>query len=154
MLSNPQYQTPRGRREAYDVFKPELERALSKKTVAEWCGKETRPFAPFVQYTNDHFTKTGSGQTQGKLKTGRVSAGLLQARGVPCGAVADLQEAVDNVQLQHRNMYPTTADGTFVIGNSIRLSNYPQQPVQPYVAARGEHTELVLGQLAQPGSKL
>ena len=117
MLSNPQYQTPRGRREAYDVFKPELERALSKKTVAEWCA-------------------------------------LLQARGVPCGAVADLQEAVDNVQLQHRNMYPTTADGTFVIGNSIRLSNYPQQPVQPYVAARGEHTELVLGQLAQPGSKL
>eukprot|EP01046_Picozoa_sp_COSAG06_P011958 COSAG06_NODE_689_length_13068_cov_9.661269_13_plen_117_part_00 len=43
MLSNPQYQTPRGRREAYDVFKPELERALSKKTVAEWCGKETFP---------------------------------------------------------------------------------------------------------------
>jgi|EP01046_Picozoa_sp_COSAG06_P092376 hypothetical protein len=37
-------------------------------------GQETRPFAPFM-YKNDHFTKTGSGQTWGKLKKGRASAG-------------------------------------------------------------------------------
>jgi|EP01047_Picozoa_sp_COSAG01_P035098 crotonobetainyl-CoA:carnitine CoA-transferase CaiB-like acyl-CoA transferase len=37
MLANPRYATPRGRREAYDVFKPELERALSRRTVQEWC---------------------------------------------------------------------------------------------------------------------
>lgn len=112
MLANPQYRTPRGRREAYDVFKPELERALSKRTVQEWCE-------------------------------------LLQARGVPCAAVADLAAAVSNPQLQHRGMFPTTADGTYVIGNSIKLSSFPQQPTRPFVAKRGEHTEAVQAQLAK-----
>ena len=52
--SNPEYKTPAGRRQHYEVFKPELERALAKRTAAEWCER-------------------------------------LQAKGVPCGAVADLQ---------------------------------------------------------------
>jgi len=30
--------------------------------IMDWFGKETRLFAPFI-YTNDDFTKTGSGQT-------------------------------------------------------------------------------------------
>ena len=49
--------------------------------------------------------------------------------------------------------YPQTEDGTYVIGNSVRLSSYPQQPTTPFIASRGEHTELVLGQLAA-GAKL
>jgi alpha-glucosidase (family GH31 glycosyl hydrolase) len=45
-------------------------------------GTETRLFAPF-RCKNDHFTKTGSGQTHGKLKKGRVSAvSKLKALGV------------------------------------------------------------------------
>jgi hypothetical protein len=64
-------------------------------------------------------------------------------------AVADLETAVSNVQLQHRGMFPTTADGTFVVGNSIKLSSYPQQPTRPFVAERGEHTVAVQAQLAK-----
>ena len=112
--SNPEYETAGARRQNYEVFKPELERALAKRTAAEWCER-------------------------------------LQAKGVPCGAVADLQAAVDNEQLAHRRMYPTTEDGTFVVGNSVKLSDYPLQPVRPYVAEKGEHTEVVLAELARNG---
>ena len=96
------------------MFKPELERALAKRTAAEWCER-------------------------------------LQAKGVPCGEVADLQAAVDNEQLAHRKMYPTTEDGTFVVGNSVKLSEYSLQPVRPYVAEKGQHTEVVLAELARNG---
>ena len=62
-----------------------------------------------------------------------------------------LQAAVDNEQLAHRKMYPTTEDGTFVVGNSVKLSEYSLQPVRPYVAEKGQHTEMVLAELARNG---
>ena len=59
---------------------------------------------------------------------------------------------MENEQLAYRQMYPQTSDGTFVVGNAIKLSEWPQQPNTPYVATRGEHTEQVLAELTSAGT--
>eukprot|EP00935_MAST-01C_sp_MAST-1C-sp1_P002694 g2694.t1 len=53
---------------------------------------------------------------------------LLQAAGVPCGPVNNLAGAVEEPQLQHRNMIVESEDGLKLIGNPVKISGYADPP--------------------------
>jgi CoA:oxalate CoA-transferase len=56
---------------------------------------------------------------------------LLQAVGVPCGPVNDMQGAMDEPQLQHRRMLVKSEDGYNIIGNPVKISGYDDPLVVP-----------------------
>lgn len=85
-----------------------------------------------------------------KQKTKSVWINLLEAEGVPCGPINNLQEVFDHPQVNARNMtvtmpHPTAGEVTLV-SNPIKLSATPvQHHLSPPLL--GEHTESILKNL-------
>ena len=76
--------------------------------------------------------------------------GRLRAHGVPCGEVRNIGEALDDPQLEARQMVldiPHAELGRIrTLGNPIKLSKTPAVTNNP-PPGLGEHTEQVLGGL-------
>jgi CoA:oxalate CoA-transferase len=76
------------------------------------------------------------------LRTAPASrwAALLEAAGVPCSLINTVADAVENPQVQARNMV-VTAGGLRMAGNPIKLSAFPDPPTRapaPELDADGE----------------
>jgi CoA:oxalate CoA-transferase len=66
--------------------------------------------------------------------------GVLQAAGVPCAPLSTVAEAVENPQVQARNMI-VSAGGLRMAGNPVKLSAFPDPPTRrpaPDLNADGE----------------
>jgi CoA:oxalate CoA-transferase len=67
-------------------------------------------------------------------------ANVLDAAGVPCSLINTVADAVENPQVQARNMI-VTADGLRMAGNPVKLSLFPDSPTRqpaPDLNADGE----------------
>ena len=75
---------------------------------------------------------------------------LLQDKGVPCGRVRTVAEALENPQLLARNMIVELSSSTFgplkTLGNPVKLSRTPCTIGNP-PPALGEHTEQILNEM-------
>ena len=75
---------------------------------------------------------------------------LLQDKGVPCGRVRTVADALENPQLLARNMIVELSSSTFgplkTLGNPVKLSRTPCTIGNP-PPALGEHTEQILNEM-------
>jgi formyl-CoA transferase/CoA:oxalate CoA-transferase len=82
-----------------------------------------------------------------RLRTRREWVEILKAAGVPCGAVRDVGEVLEDEQLRGRDMVQQVehaiAGAVRVLGIPIKLSGTPGR-VRTAPPALGQHTELIL----------
>lgn len=73
---------------------------------------------------------------------------LLEAAGVPCGPIQDVQRAVHHPQVQARRMV-VEAGGLQMAGNPIKISGMPDPTERPAAPALDQHRAAVLAWLAE-----
>lgn len=77
--------------------------------------------------------------------------GVLEAAGIPCGPLHNVEQALNHRQVRARNMAITTAfpDGTPLLaaGNPVKMSGYDDPPVRAAAPGLDQHRAAILREL-------
>ena len=120
------------------------------KVEAPEIGDDSRKFGPFIKDYSAYFMSLNRGKESIALNLKNTDDWVksMEKEKIPCGPIFNIKEAVENPQVESRNMivkaYHKVIGDFKLAGNPIKMSSYKDEKTRGDIPDLDEHREKIL----------